>query len=589
MSDPVRSGSRYWSYLIVSAVLGVMVAGPVLVHGIPDLSNDGRSHAAWVSAFSQQFWGGELYPRWLVNINAGYGSPAFFFYSPFHAFSTILFWPFIHQWDPHGWFLSGYSCVLGSLLSGVFAFLWIRRHTSDQSALIGAVIYLIAPYHLCIDLYNRGAAAEFWLFAWLPLVMICVDQILSKSRYGVIWLALSYALCILSHAVVSPTFAAVPMAYALFLSEKGYRIRSVVLTAAGLGIGVGLCGVFLLPAALDQWKMISQTADWADYRNWWLFNIRDRITEAGTVQAGVPWYLSFKMRVLVITLWMVAFCFLCYWFAERNRSSNSSRRQAVFYLAATLACFFLMLQQSAWVWMVVPILKLLQLPLRLNTIIVMAAAMLGALAWENIQTRRVRWRSAAILLSMGGWLILGVIFARQAFSAWRPIPPDRVKYSDWAIDIRQDYSSFRARFTRVDTSDMQTFNRFIAEHPPQTAGFTGGAGSASILNWRPRRVEVAVNTPGGGPLVLNQFYYDGWTAYRKDNGSPISVGPSKPYGLIELSAPPGNYTAIASLPLDTAERQGLWVSLASLAALAGWAIRQSTSGRLKASPAVERV
>ncbi len=41
--------------------------------------------------FARQLWQGELYPRWLMAMNGGFGSPTFFFYPPLPYYVSALF------------------------------------------------------------------------------------------------------------------------------------------------------------------------------------------------------------------------------------------------------------------------------------------------------------------------------------------------------------------------------------------------------------------------------------------------------------------------------------------------------------------
>jgi hypothetical protein len=581
---PRETSSR--SYIIILLLLGLIISLPVFVYGIPDLANDAGDHALRAVSFAQQLSGGEVFPRWLTRMNGGFGSPAFFFYPPLSTYVSVLFWFLLPKSaDPGGWAICGYACVVATLLSGLFCYLWMRRLVTERSALIGAIVYMIAPYHLAIDLYNRGAAAEYWVFVWLPLIMISVERIIADDSYGVIWLALTYSLSVLSHTTVAACFAAIPVAYALVFSQGGSRIRSAIRTVAGLAMGVGISGFFVLPAALDQGKTYTaQTEGWGDYRNWWLFDIRDKITEAGTIGAGIPWYLSFKMRMLVITLWMLFFCIFAYWFCVRSAPAGTRHRfldramrnrHAVFYLVVVLTCFFLMLRQSDLVWRLNPILRLLQLPLRLHTMIVLAAAMLSAMAWENVEKNGVRWVGAVLILTMGAWLATDMVFARQAFGVWRSVSVERAEHAAWMARTQLEvFSTYWPRYSpAAKFGDMAAFDRLIAEHPPKTAVFSQPkAGSATIVNWQPRSIELSVHTAGGGEMILNHFYYDGWTAYEKTGHVAIPLTPSHPDGLMELSVPPGNYAMVVQLPLEWTERTGFWITILSLSLVAGLAV-----------------
>lgn len=81
------------THLLAIAGTGVVLTLPVLILGVPFFSDDGVAHAMWYTHFSEQLFSGDLYPRWLVNMNAGLGSPVFFFYPPVPFFLTGVLLP----------------------------------------------------------------------------------------------------------------------------------------------------------------------------------------------------------------------------------------------------------------------------------------------------------------------------------------------------------------------------------------------------------------------------------------------------------------------------------------------------------------
>lgn len=124
--------------------------------------------------FARQLWQGELYPRWLMAMNGGFGSPTFFFYPPLPYYVSALFaGPGAHPQQAIYPLLG--SATLALLLSGVFAYLWLRATTPPGRALAASLLYLALPYHVAMDLYARFALAEFWAFAWAPLILLGQD------------------------------------------------------------------------------------------------------------------------------------------------------------------------------------------------------------------------------------------------------------------------------------------------------------------------------------------------------------------------------------------------------------------------------
>ena len=155
-------------HVAVLIVVCLLVSWPVLIHGAPDLSHDGLDHARWAKQFATQFWQGDWYPRWFTNVNGGFGGPSGFFYPPLTNYVSALFWPFIAARDPGGWLAAGYAIAAGQVLSGITSYLWLRSIGGPGAALLGALIYVIAPYHLATDVYQRSASAESWVFVWFP-------------------------------------------------------------------------------------------------------------------------------------------------------------------------------------------------------------------------------------------------------------------------------------------------------------------------------------------------------------------------------------------------------------------------------------
>lgn len=564
-------------------LLSLLLALPVLRYGAADLSNDGLDHARWARVFSEQFWAGEFYPRWFSNVNAGLGSPSFFFYPPLPSYVAALFWPVMHSWDPNGWFMAGYSYVLALSISGVAAYFWLRSLGEIPAAVLGAVVYLIAPYHLGINLYNRGALAEFWLFAWLPLVLLSAEGILSRSRFALPGLIVSYALSVFAHPTVAACCGVLPIAYVLFVGEGKDKVRAALQTGVGLVLGIGLTAGFLLPAWVDQPKSYAsmQVSGWGDFRNWWLFQIRDKIAEVGVAATGIPWYLGYKARILVIVLWMLAVTGCLFWLVRRFGSAGRTRGLALFYLSMAVISFFLMLKQSAFLWETIVFLRFLQLPHRLNTVLVISAAAMATLAFPFLRRPGAGMFRYVLILSLLGWLGMDAVFASQAFSAWRRVPQERLARTDYLMMRRKDYFSFWPKQSPMEAlNDQRSFERFLSAHPPKTLVLSDpSAGTVTIRDWKPREIVVNTDLSKETVLTINHFYFEGWQSRISGNKEMTPVVATKPDGLMEIRLPGGNHELVVELPLDKAKRNGRAIALACLAAsglLLGWA----ASGRI---------
>jgi len=566
--------------LLVLVGLSVLACWPILMHGAPDLSWDGLVHAVWAKQFASQFWHGDWYPRWFTDINAGYGGSSGFFYPPVTNYAASIFWPLVASRDTAGFLSSGYSLILAFTLSGITALLWLRSFTEPRAALMGAVVYLIAPYHLTVDLYLRGASAELWVFVWLPLVMLSAEGLLRHARWAVPAAAISYSLAVLSHPSTALCFAPIAVAYVIFLSEGKERVRLTSIFVAALLLGVGLDAIYLLPALLDRHKasFALYTAGAVDYqRNWLLpwrdeFNsgvhyLRDRFAgRPASMPPGVPGYFL----MLLITLSALGAITLLFLLIRRYETSGRIQRIAGFYAIVALVSFFLMTKPSAFIWRLAGFLKFLQVPFRLNVMLALCLAVLVALAASYLARPRARAISLFLTLLTVAWLAVDAWAPSHVYSAWTPNPAK----SNWhALHWQMEASDLMpwpaAERIPIDPAE---FDRFVEAHPPKAVRIESPltnepTGTAVVESWQLRRVQIKVHSSQDSQLTVNYFYYEGWQGRIKGAEGTLSASPS-PEGFIQMKIPRGDYELILELPYDQAERVGSLISLLSAMLLA---------------------
>ncbi len=199
----------------------------------------------WADQFTDQLRRGYLYPRWLPKSHNGLGSPVFYYYPPIAFYITSIFsliglstyWSII------------YAFGAGFTLSGISMFLWLKDWA--KRPLLGALMFMGAPYHL-LDLYARGALAEFIGIAIIPLVALGLRRIWDGQGIGV--LAIAYAGLIATHlplALLTSLLLVAP--YALILGRN--RGKTLFTIGAALGFGIALASIYLLPAlSLDVFR-----------------------------------------------------------------------------------------------------------------------------------------------------------------------------------------------------------------------------------------------------------------------------------------------------------------------------------------------
>ncbi len=542
--------------ILIIVFAGLVSVLPIIVFGLPFYSHDGATHTIFYTNFAKQFWAGELYPRWLIQMNAGLGSPTFFYYPPLAYYLTVPFY-FLSEIDPNGWHQLGLTASLAQIASGLCAYLWLKRFASRTGAAIAAVLYIWMPYHLALDLYVRAALAELCTFVWMPLILYFTHKISNGSKNAVVGLAVSYALLITSHLPTTLIFSPLPVCYAYHLAKKGNKLTAFFLVSAAMSLGVGLSAVYLLPALLMQEYVQMQVmfSGGYSYENYFLFTGLN------------PW--NENKRYFWIFFGEIALAFCIYLMRKTNEYV------ARFWLLVIIACAFMMLPLSLPIWRVFTALQKIQFPWRFNTILCVALCGLLALSLSSFNgpyfasNKKLKIFALLIIIS---WLPYTI---RQAYRAF-PATFDNPQYvasknrkielgieepgaqNAWSIPYRETNpqlmeSELQSLFARVSDTDGKLIKTKVLE----------GTATITIQQWKPREIDLQIAAETEALLNVSQFYFPGWIA-RLDDETKIAIQSSVPDGLLSIDIPKGNYHLSLRLEQNTAEWAGQIISFASL-------------------------
>ncbi|MET0360130.1 MAG: integral membrane-like protein [Sphingobium sp.] len=239
--------------IVFLTLLGVILLLPSFLAG-PGATHSYHYNYMWTAHFGTQIAAGHPYERWIAGSFEGLGSPTFYFYPPLAYLVTGAF---------HALGLTVFQAInMGSLALLVASGLAMHRWLEDRGThpLLGAAIYMAAPYHL-YDFYVRGALAEFGAFVWLPLIALGIRRL--PARRGVLLLAFSFAGLILTHlplAMLTGIFLIAPL-----MLHHMWSNRRVILPGALAGLlALALTAFYLLPALTLQ-DQVSMSMLWTDH------------------------------------------------------------------------------------------------------------------------------------------------------------------------------------------------------------------------------------------------------------------------------------------------------------------------------------
>jgi hypothetical protein len=226
----------------------------------------------------------------------------------------------------------------------------------------------------------------------------------------------------------------------------------------------------------------------------------------------------------------------------------------------------MMLPVSGVIWKLLPPLQAIQFPSRLNVLLTLAVAALGALAVDGL--RRVRnWRTGA--LAVGTFLLV---------IAWSlPIERSMSYQYSWIASkgaVNLDYLiTAWAHWTDPKLISLRGLPPFGSE----TQVAVGG-GTAVVEQWQARSIVFRAAAAAESWAAVKQFYFPGWQA-QVTGGRFLPLRASSPQGLVEVLVPAGETEVRLSMPYGISEITGAVISCITILGLLLSSVRYCAARR----------
>lgn len=601
-----------WSGLIVDFILVGLAGAPgwLPLRGGLFATHDGYFHLYRLIELESALRAGDPYPRWAPDFALGFGYPVFNFYPP------------LALWLAMPGRLLGLGPIaalnleqaIAIVVAGLGAYGLGRTLFGRAGGVVAGVAFTSLPY-LLLDVYIRGAVAETTAVAALPWVAWGLIAAARSPRRSTIALAsAAVGLLVLAHNITA-LLALPPLALVALALVRPYRangrsgqVATVAVLRSGenagrveaiapadraggrstrwwsenasqiagvavvLALGLALSGVYWLPALLERDDVATDrlTTQFFDFHN--QFN-----TLRGVVQTTAAFeyrYASgsflFKVGLAQLGLSLVA---------AGLALGRGRRRASLVWLAVLLIGLLLQTSRAQPLWDLIPLLAFVQFPWRLLALVGLASAMLLAGA-----TAAARPGAARVLVAVG---LLGPWLA-ASYAGLSPEP----------LDLREDEVS-RAALGRIELDRHLVGTTTTGEYTPRWVErdtFVGWrdpgpdlpapAGIVAASRVGPSALVVGVDAERPTTLVLDQYYFPGWTA--RDADVVLAGRPLGPRGLLAFDLPPGRRDFAIAL-VDTPAR--LAGRLASAAGLIGVLVllASAVGQRLNRSPGTPHV
>ncbi len=499
-------------YLVLLVVLTVPLCSRIFGSDLIDAHD---SMAGLIRALSMQkyMWHGQFLVRWSPEINWGYGYPMFNFYPPFFSFISVLLFQLTHNMV----LAINLACSLFWILSGAGMFFLAREFWGDEGGMLSAVLYVYAPYHI-VDLYVRGAFAEFSSFAFFPFLLFAILKVGRKAGLGFFLLGVGSVFGLsLTHNIMSMLFFPVAVAFMFYLYYTGdregraYRILSVM---GMFVIGLMMSSFFWLPALLEKKFLgleflVSMRYDF--HKNF--ISLGDLFQPFNTNTAD---NVSFQVGIIHSLLCLGTLACL-------PKILKINRRLGlgyVFFLVVGLMAVFFTLPYSRLFWENIGILSFIQFPWRFLAIIVFAMSLLCGSVAVLIKDPMVR----KVFLIIVGLLAIFVSFKSSSKPVF--VASERT-VEDFLAMGEGEYTPKWIKIPPAKRPDRKF----------EIVRGTGQLGEERSLG--PVNYQTMFQASSPCLLSFNTFYFPGWHVYM--DGQPIKPYLDNSFGLILFLVPPGNH------------------------------------------------
>ena len=492
-----------------------------------------------------------MFPRWTEWANHGFGEPRFIFYPPL----SWMLAPVLSFFVPWA-YVPVLFIVLVQTFAGISAFVLARQLLPYHAAVFAAVIYAANPNALLI-IYMRSDFAELLANAFSPLLLLAGLRLTglleagnaSRTRaivafaatFAAVWLSNAPAGVIMTYSIV------VAFGWVAF-SERSWK--PFVYGPAGMALGFGLAGLYLLPAAYEQrWVNIGQvlSAGLLPSQNFLYTMIDDPEHNL------FNWIASTTAVVLIVATGIAALA-VHQRGARENLIGEEAKMWRVLLLLASVATL-MMLKSTAILWDVLPKLRFVQFPWRWMSILAVPFTWFLAAATTKLRYRWI-WMSTTIAVLAA----TGIFFVRNTW--W---DADDVPSLQFTIQHGQGFEGT----DEYDPVGDDHYNLPTKGPQPQAVILPGRDGlrvpdgsRVFVERWTTEVRVIRVESPEPARLALRLVNYPAWKIQVNDS----TVSPERPTDTNQIIVPiPRGQSIIRVRFTRTHDRTlGLLLSLLSL-------------------------
>ena len=565
---------------------------PLAAPGYFFKAHDGQHSVSYLVEFDQAIRDGLIWPIWGPDYAVGFGYPVWLVYAPLAYFVAEFF------------HLLGFGLTVAVKLTWAFGFLLgaagmyrlARRWWGPAAGLIAALAYTYAPYHL-VQIYVRGALAEFLALAWFPWVFLAFVELWDDPRpRRAAWAALALGALLLTHSQAPVMYVPLLVGFVLFKaltsrplagSHKVWaRLRPLLWSGVALALGGLLGSIFMGPLLLER-RFIAELSwlhDTYYYGRHFVFPSQffSAFWGFGYSVEGSADGMSFQLGLMQV-LGAAVGALAVFSRSSRGGRNLPHRLDALFLVLLSAVTIFAMTPAAKTIWDALPLVNLMQFPWRLLALTTVTLALLvgAGASWlgdgakdanpgpeEKTESESIRSISPYVYAVALVIMLASFSYTQPELVPIRPqdeSPLNLVEFEAKHPDMR-GMTKWSERLPVEADSPLPA--QYLAGEPLARAAIVAGQGS--VLEQESLSASAFARIRAEGPVRLRFYthYFPGWRATV--DGQPVEIQPDPPNGLIGIDLPEGEHQVhlrFGATPVRSASAALSVVGLAIVVAL----------------------
>lgn len=482
-------------------------------------SHDGIHQVVRFYYFDQALRDGQIPPRWAQGLLNGFGYPLFIFSYHMPWFIAEIF------------HLFGFSIIdsvkltflVGFILSGITMYLVQKDIFGRFPAIAGATLYLFAPYRFS-NIFVRAAVGDATTFIFAPLLFWAIWKL--KEGWSWKWISiggLAVAGLILSHAMVAALFLFTMLIYfcfSIFYIKNKLSYFKNIFTV--LILGGGISAYYFIPSIIERsntqfQNLMSQIFIGSYFPNImdliyskWGYGVFHASDGAMSVQLGITQWLVILFTVSAVFI----LPFLSKKLSHKEIQLLIDGKILILMFAFTI---LMMLSVSLPIWKFISGIVFIDFPWRFLAVSTILVSLCAGLFISFSGKAKTIFTIFLVLSAM--------YFNRNNLHINQTLPWNL----DFILKLEKTTNTYDEYIPKWVKSELVKEAAPIVEASDLKSTFSIDKKTSNVLN-------LSVNSPQGGDLLINTIYYPGWDA--KINGVKSKIYYDN--GLIRLLLPKGD-------------------------------------------------